>query len=159
MAAEQPPASSIPVLPPYPELILAAIEAIGSKNGATKTKISRQILSTYDILPAAHTTLLSHHLNKMKASGQLVFVTNNYVIPDPNSSPKRGRGRPAKPKELVPEGTVAATPTVSGQKRGRGRPPKPGKKVAAAPVLLPSGERRGRGRPRKTPVAAAPVGA
>ncbi|GKC15649.1 HMG-Y-related protein B-like protein [Tanacetum coccineum] len=108
MAAEQPPASSIPVLPPYPELILAAIEAIGSKNGATKTKISRQILSTYDILPAAHTTLLSHHLNKMKASGQLVFVTNNYAIPDPNSSPKRGRGRPAKPKELVPEGRFAA---------------------------------------------------
>nr|GEV41898.1 HMG-Y-related protein B-like [Tanacetum cinerariifolium] len=96
----------------------------------------------------------------MKASGQLVFAANNYAIPDPNASPKRGRGRPAKPKELVPEGTVVATPMVSGQKRGRGRPPKRGKKkVAAAPVLLPSGERRGRGRPRKTPVAAAPVGA
>lgn len=114
----------------------------------------------------------------MKATGQLVFKQNNYAFPDPNAPPKRGRGRPAKPKKPLPEGfvpspprprgrpakpqdgskPVAATPTVSGEKRGRGRPPKPGKKVAA-PVLLPSGERRGRGRPPKvnTPVSAAPV--
>ncbi|PWA57365.1 winged helix-turn-helix DNA-binding domain, AT hook-like protein [Artemisia annua] len=169
---------STPVLPQYPELILAALEAIGSKKGANKSKISRKIQLTYGTLPAAHATLLSHHLNRMKATGQLNFVQNNYVIPDPDAPPKRGRGRPAKPKKPVPEGAVkspprprgrpanpgskpkAATPTVSGEKRGRGRPPKPGKKVAA-PVLLPSGERRGRGRPPKvnTPVSAAPVGA
>nr|GFB40271.1 hypothetical protein [Tanacetum cinerariifolium] len=46
------------------------------------------------------------------------------------------RGRPSKRKEPVPEGTVAATPTVSGRKRGHGRPPKLKEPVAAAPVLF-----------------------
>ncbi|KAI3729292.1 hypothetical protein L6452_17945 [Arctium lappa] len=184
MAAEPPTNSSAPVsysvLPPYPELILSAIEAVDDKNGANKSSISKQIEATYGSLPAAHSTLLSHHLNKMKASGQLVIIKNNYVKPDPNAPPRRGRGRPPKAKQDLPEGeggAVAssprprgrppkprddfapkeAAPLVSGRKRGR--PPKLGKPATAAPAEG-GGERRGRGRPPKvkTPTAA-PVGA
>ncbi|KVH96210.1 HMG-Y-related protein B-like [Cynara cardunculus var. scolymus] len=188
MAAEPPTDSTAPVtypvLPPYPELILSAIEAVDDKNGANKSSISKQIEATYGSLPAAHSTLLSHHLNKMKASGQLLIIKNNYVKPDPNAPPRRGRGRPPKPKQDLPEGgTVAssprprgrppkprddlppvsapkeAAPSVTGRKRGR--PPKLGKPATTAPAAAAAGgERRGRGRPPKvkTPTAA-PVGA
>nr|XP_043626757.1 HMG-Y-related protein A [Erigeron canadensis] len=158
------------ILPQYPELILAAIEAIDTKNGANKSKISKQIESSYGTLPAAHSTLLSHHLNKMKASGQLVVIKNNYVRPDPNAPPRRGRGRPPKQNKEVPAGVatsparsrgrppkaegesagpvkVAVAPSVSGRKRGR--PPKDGTAAAVKKVEKAVGERRGRGRPPK----------
>ncbi|KAJ6903200.1 hypothetical protein NC651_020641 [Populus alba x Populus x berolinensis] len=74
--------------PQYPEMIMAAIEALNEKEGSNKTSISKQIESTHPDLPPAHSTLLSHHLNKMKQSGQLVLVKNNYMKPDPNA-PRR----------------------------------------------------------------------
>ncbi|CAH2049045.1 unnamed protein product, partial [Thlaspi arvense] len=174
------PATAPSTLPQYPEMILAAIEALNDKNGSNKSSISKHIEATYGELPPAHSTLLSHHLNKMKQSGQLVMVKNNYMKPDPNAPPRRGRGRPPKPKAPLPPGTVPAPP------RPRGRPPKardpfapppPPKKKApssgsgrrgrppklaktAAPAPAPSGEKRGRGRPPKVkPAVAAPVGA
>ncbi|KAI3699025.1 hypothetical protein L2E82_43006 [Cichorium intybus] len=137
--------ASLQVLPKYPELILAAIAAVDEKNGANKSSISKQIEATYGSLPAAHSTLLSHHLNKMKASGELIVVKNNYVKPDPNASPKRGRGRPAKPKEPLPEGTdVVVSPP-----RSRGRPPKPKVPLPEGTVVSPP---RPRGRPPKPKV-------
>ncbi|KAK1423135.1 hypothetical protein QVD17_18430 [Tagetes erecta] len=150
--------ASTPILPHYPELINAAIEAIDSKNGANKSTISKQIEASYGNLPAAHKTLLSHHLNKMKASGELVVIKNNYVKPDPTSPPRRGRGRPAKVKEPVPEGAVVS-PAVSGRKRGRpkketaadGSPP--AKVKTDGDVAPVSGEKKGRGRPRKETAA------
>ncbi|CAI9275942.1 unnamed protein product [Lactuca saligna] len=143
------PASPYQVLPKYPEMIFAAIEAVDVKNGANKSAISKQIEDTYGSLPAAHSTLLSHHLNKMKASGELIIVKNNYVKPDPNASPKRGRGRPAKPKEPLPEGIVVSPP------RPRGRPPKPRDPLAPVTDSTP----RPRGRPKKVqdPLAQTPV--
>ncbi|EEF34594.1 HMG-Y-related protein B [Ricinus communis] len=142
-------------IPQYPEMILAAIESLNDKNGSNKSAISKQMETTYPDLPPAHTTLLSHHLNKMKQSGQLVLVKNNYMKPDPNAPPKRGRGRPPKPKAPLPPGAVIAPP------RPRGRPPKPRdpfapvaspkKKIATAPTGRP------RGRPPKLPSAAPPT--
>ncbi|BAU01753.1 hypothetical protein VIGAN_11105300 [Vigna angularis var. angularis] len=54
----------------------------------------------------------------MKESGELVFNKNNYMKTDQSAPPKRGRGRPPKPKAPVPPGTVVSP------SRPRGRPPK-----------------------------------
>ncbi|KAJ6890917.1 hypothetical protein NC651_024430 [Populus alba x Populus x berolinensis] len=147
-------------IPQYPEMIMAAVEALNEKEGSSKTSISKQIESTHPDLPPAHGTLLSHHLNKLKQSGQLVLVKNNYMKPDPNAPPKRGRGRPPKPKLPTPPGIVAGPP------RPRGRPPKP--RDPFAPVVSPKkktaspGSGRPRGRPPKNanaPVTAVSSGA
>ncbi|KAK7300698.1 hypothetical protein RJT34_11546 [Clitoria ternatea] len=133
-------------LPPYPEMIMKALEALNEPNGSNKSAISKYIESTYGELPEGHTTVLAHHLNKLKENGDLVFFKNNYMKPDPNAPPKRGRGRPPKPKESVPPGTALSPP------RPRGRPPKDPNappKSPKAKVSTPSG--RPRGRPKKIP--------
>ncbi|XP_010266048.1 PREDICTED: HMG-Y-related protein A-like [Nelumbo nucifera] len=139
-----------PSLPQYSEMIFAAIAALDDKNGSSKSAISKYIESQYGNLPAGHSQLLSHHLNRLKESGELIMVKNNYIKPNPNDPPKRGRGRPPKPKIPLPPGTVVAPP------RPRGRPPKP--KDPSAPVVpkVSSGTGRPRGRP---PKKARPAGA
>ncbi|XP_068662443.1 HMG-Y-related protein A-like [Aristolochia californica] len=139
MAAEE--VSKPSTTPQYPEMIFAAIAALNDKNGSNKSAISKYIESQYEDLPPGHETLLVHHLSKMKESGELVLVKNNYMRPDPNAPPRRGRGRPPKPKLQVPAGTVDASP------RPRGRPPKP--KDPNAPPPAPAGPPRPRGRPPK----------
>ncbi|KAL3654504.1 hypothetical protein CASFOL_004185 [Castilleja foliolosa] len=165
-------------------MIMAAIEALNEPSGSNKSSISRQIESTYGNLPPAHTTLLNHHLNKMKSAGQLAFLKNNYLKPDPNAPPRRGRGRPPKHKTDLPASASLSPPrprgrppksidpsdpqpkptsptaSVSGRKRGR-----PAKSTTADLTVVPppstsSGPPRGRGRPPKVkPAMAAPVGA
>ncbi|CAL0315712.1 unnamed protein product [Lupinus luteus] len=130
-----------PSLPPYPELIMKAVEALNDQNGSNKSAIASYIESTYGELPAGHTALLTHHLHRMKESGELVFLKNNYMKPDPTAPPKRGRGRPPKPKAHVPPGTVVSPP------RPRGRPPKDPNAPPSAKVS--SGSGRPRGRPKK----------
>ncbi|KAG9459204.1 hypothetical protein H6P81_003712 [Aristolochia fimbriata] len=127
--------------PPYPEMIFAAIDALDEKDGSSKSAISKYIESEYDDLPPGHDTLLAHHLSKMKESGELQLVKNNYMRPDPNAPPRRGRGRPPKPKPAVSPGTVISPP------RPRGRPPKP--RDPNAPLPPPPGPPRPRGRPPK----------
>ncbi|GMP40885.1 hypothetical protein CsSME_00011169 [Camellia sinensis var. sinensis] len=160
MAAEEPPAP--PSLPQYPEMIMAAIEALNDKNGSSKSAITKHIEATASSdVPGAHATLLSHHLNKMKQSGQLVMVKNNYMKPDPNAPPRRSRGRPPEPKAQPPPDAEEASPP-----RPRGRPPKSTDPLAPPPATKkaktdapatppPSGERRGRGRPPKVKPAVA----
>ncbi|XVF85405.1 hypothetical protein PTKIN_Ptkin17bG0115500 [Pterospermum kingtungense] len=160
-----PPPSQPPSLPDYTQMILSAIEALNEKDGSNKSAISKYIESTHPDLPAAHSTLLSHHLNKMKQTGQIVMLKNNYLKPDPNAPPKRGRGRPPKPKDPLSPGTVVGPPRPRGRPpkdplapprpkisagtgRPRGRPPKMAKTTAAA-VPPPPGVKRGRGRPPK----------
>ncbi|KAK6921633.1 Linker histone H1/H5, domain H15 [Dillenia turbinata] len=160
MATEEsnnPPAPPSSTLPRYPEMILAAIEALNDKNGLNKSSISKYMESSYGgDLPAAHSTLLSHHLNKMKQSGELIMVKNNYMKPDPNAPPRRGRGRPPKPKEPLPPGTVLPSP------RPRGRPPKPRDPFAPPPPPKPEKPAApagvGGGRPRGRPPKKAKVG-
>lgn len=119
------------------QLILGAIEALDDKNGASTEAISKHIESMYGELPAAHSTLLSHHLNKMKQTGELVMYKNNYLKPDPTRTSRRGRGRPPKAK-VSPAGDVPVSPP-----RSRGRP-----KKAVESEAKKSGTRP-RGRPRK----------
>lgn len=150
--AQPPPMASVPIpLPPYPEMILGAIEALNEENGSNKSSISKHIAkhieATYGPIPPAHSALLTHHLNKMRSSGQLQFIKNNYLIPDPNSPPRRGRGRPPKPKTPLPPEAVLLPP------RPRGRPPKshdptapppPPKPKTASTASTLSGRKRGR---------------
>ncbi|EPS73298.1 hypothetical protein M569_01461 [Genlisea aurea] len=154
------PTGSLP-LPQYPEMIIAAIEALNDKNGSNKSAISRQIESTYGNLPPAHSTLLTHHLNRMKSIGQLVFSKNNYLKPDPNAPPRRGRGRPPKPKS---PSSVGITSQQSSP-RPRGRPPKsrdpseprpPPKQKPAPTTSSATVTGRKRGRPPKATSAVVP---
>lgn len=126
---------------------MAAIEALNDPNGSNKSAISKQIEETYPDLPASHSTLLSHHLSKMKQIGQLVMVKNNYMKPDPSAPPKRGRGRPPKPKEPLADAAIAELPPA----RPRGRPPKPKDPFAPAPPPKPKSSSSGTGRPRGRP--------
>ncbi|KAF7831103.1 HMG-Y-related protein A-like [Senna tora] len=130
-----------PSLPPYPEMIMKALEALNEESGSNKSAIAKYIESTFGEMPAGHTTLLSHHLNKMKENGDLVFMKNNYMKPDPNAPPKRGRGRPPKPKDPLAPGTVLSPP------RPRGRPPKDPNAPPKPKTTAASG--RPRGRPKK----------
>lgn len=163
-------------------MIMAAIESLDDKNGSNKSAISKYIEENCGNIQPTHSTLLAHYLNKMKLSGEIVMVKNNYMKPDPNAPPKRGRGRPPKPKQPPAPGTVVSprrprgrppkpkdplapppppkrtAPTVTGKKRGR--PPK-AKPATAPPPAAADGTvvKRGRGRPPKVKPAVAPVGA
>ncbi|KAI3976952.1 hypothetical protein MKX01_008810 [Papaver californicum] len=141
-------------LPQYPEMIFGAISALSEATGSNKSSISNYIESTYGDLPAGHSELLTQHLEKLKASGELVFVKNNYMRPNPDAPPKRGRGRPPKPKSAAAMALAAAKSAHVGPPRGRGRPPKNkdgsaggGSVVEKRKVSEPSV--RPRGRPKK----------
>ncbi|KAJ5774074.1 hypothetical protein N7457_008970 [Penicillium paradoxum] len=69
----------------------------------------------------------------------------------PQTSEKRGRGRPRK----YPEGSTPK-PASDGPKRGRGRPRKIVSELEVESAT-PSGPKRGRGRPRKDPASATPA--
>ncbi|KAL5229835.1 hypothetical protein ABZP36_028611 [Zizania latifolia] len=154
-----------PPLPPYPEMILAAIESLNDKNGSNKSAISKYIEEKYGDLPPAHASLLTAHLARMKESGELIFLRNNYFRADaPDAPPKRGRGRPPKPKDP----SAPPPPPKPASPRPRGRPPKSkgpisdavapaAKKAKTAPSPAADGSspvKRGRGRPRRQTAAA-----
>ncbi|KAL6187047.1 hypothetical protein ACLB2K_043163 [Fragaria x ananassa] len=148
---EDPPAPANPAppaLPDYPKMIMEAIDALNETGGSNKTSIAQQIESTHTDLPPAHATLLAQHLEKMKQSGELAFVKNNYMKPDPNAPPKRGRGRPPKPKVPGAEGAAAV---VSSPPRPRGRPPKAKDPFFPTPIVQSSTSGGGSGRPRGRP--------
>ncbi|XP_010527792.1 PREDICTED: HMG-Y-related protein A-like [Tarenaya hassleriana] len=135
-------------LPPYPQMIMEAIEALNDKIGSNKTAISKHIESLHPTLPPSHATLLSYHLSQLKHNGQLVMVKNNYMKPDPGAPPKRGRGRPPKPKLPVDSNDV----TAAAPPRSRGRPPKSKEPLEQSnpPNTKPyAGTGRPRGRPSK----------
>lgn len=123
-------------------MILGAIEALGG--GSNKSAISKYLESKYaEQLPEAHSSLLTAHLARMKESGEITLVKNNYVKAGPDAPPKRGRGRPPKPKTPLPPGAVPPSP------RPRGRPPKPKDPLAAAVAKASRGLPKPRGRPPK----------
>ena len=142
MATEE--VNKLQSLPPYPEMIVKALEALNEADGSNKSAISKYIETTYGELPDE--TVLGSHLNKMKESGELAFKQNNYMKADPNAPPKRGRGRPPKPKTPLPPGTVVSPP------RPRGRPPKdPNAPPKSPKAKATPGSGRPRGRPKKVP--------
>ncbi|KQJ98348.1 HMG-Y-related protein A [Brachypodium distachyon] len=165
MATEEAPKPA--PLPPYPEMILEAIEALNDKQGSNKSAISKHIEGKYGDLPPAHGSLLTAHLSRMKESGELLFLKNNYFRADaPDAPPKRGRGRPPKSKD--PNAPPPQPKPKPASPRPRGRPSKPKdpeaqqaerpakkpKPAAPAPAPAPAADgsapvKRGRGRPPK----------
>lgn len=146
-------------LPPYPEMILAAIDGLGQKTGSNKSAISKYIEGKYGELPPAHSSLLTAHLARMKESGELIFLKNNYFRADaPDAPPKRGRGRP--PKARDPNAPPPAPKTASPSPRPRGRPPKAKDPLDAAVAQATAGMPKARGRPpKKAKTEASPAAA
>nr|AAA32718.1 DNA-binding protein [Avena sativa] len=151
------------LLPPYPEMILEAIESLNDKVGSNKSAISKYIEGKYGDMPPTHGSLLTAHLARMKETGELLFLKNNYFRTDaPDAPPKRGRGRPPKVKD--PNAPPPPPKPSSGRPRGRpakakdpeaeaANPPKK-PKAAPAPTPAPAADgstpaKRGRGRPPK----------
>ncbi|XP_009589683.1 HMG-Y-related protein A-like [Nicotiana tabacum] len=138
----------------YPEMIYEALDALQQKEGSNKSSISKYIESKYGILNDTHSKLLTYHLDRMKQTGELIFLKNNYIKPGPNVPPKRGRGRPPKPKTALPQDTEIAAPKPRGRpKKDPNAPPTPKK---LKPTIVPSNlanpvskTGRPRGRPRK----------
>ncbi|GAB2287648.1 hypothetical protein Dimus_022018 [Dionaea muscipula] len=147
------------------QMIYSAIDGLDEEKGSNKTSISKYIESKYPNLPAGHTTLLRHHLVKMKDSGELIFWKNNYMRPNPNFI-RRGRGRPPKPKgpgvpispyrhknkdhhhrHHAPPFPFSSSSSSSAAEAG----PVVAKKVTVSSSLGFGGSGRPRGRPRKTP--------
>ncbi|XP_051140261.1 HMG-Y-related protein A-like [Andrographis paniculata] len=139
-----------PSLPPYPQMIMEALDALKQAEGANKSSISKFMESKYGEMPAGHADLLSHHLVRMKDSGDLLFIKNNYLKPGPEAPLKRGRGRPPKPKDPLPPGAIPPAPRPRGRPRKDPNSEPAPKKVKPAPSLSKSG--RPRGRPRKVSV-------
>ncbi|XP_071735398.1 HMG-Y-related protein A-like [Rutidosis leptorrhynchoides] len=154
-----------PSLPPYTEMIFAAIDALKEKEGVTESSISNYIESTCGYLPDEHTTILTENLNKLVENGELMLLNNSYTRADISTTAKRGRGRPPKAKDPAAETRVPAQAQAQAEtegqpgsevKRGRGRPkkdpnaPPSAKKVKVATVPTPPSKTgRPRGRPRK----------
>ncbi|CAL9777467.1 unnamed protein product [Musa acuminata subsp. burmannicoides] len=153
MATEE--ESKPPSHPPYAEMIMAAIAALGEKGETDESAIAAYIESAYQGLAESHAALLTAHLARMTDDGELHVVGDNYVRPDPTPAapPKRGRGRPPKPKPN-PALTPSAAPAAP---RPRGRPPKPKDPLAVAVAKAASGLPRRRGRPPKRVKAAQPA--
>ncbi|GAB4860988.1 hypothetical protein Ancab_036148 [Ancistrocladus abbreviatus] len=148
--------------PPYADMITAAISALKEKGGSSKKAIAKYIDRVYTNLPASHSALLTHHLKRLKSVGQLVMVKKSYMLPrsaegialDPSPSlPKRGPGRPPKPKAaaeaaflqsvqpnsvgLVVDTGFGTGPTLPKKRPGRPPKPKPAPLAAAVVPLYP----------------------
>ncbi|KAL6575401.1 hypothetical protein OROMI_012686 [Orobanche minor] len=136
-------------LPSYPLMIMEAIDALKHPEGANKSSISDYIESNYGEMPADHADLLTTHLTKMKVNGEILLVNGNYFKPGSANPPppKRGRGRPPKPKD-----PLAPLPAMPGPPRPRGRPPSRNLNeppTAKKPKHTEGSSGRPRGRPRK----------
>ncbi|XP_076923693.1 uncharacterized protein LOC143585904 [Bidens hawaiensis] len=64
-------------------MITAAITALKDKDGSSRQAISKYIEKHFANLPPTHSTLLTHHLKRLKNLGQLVMVKHSYMIPPP----------------------------------------------------------------------------
>ncbi|VAI32293.1 unnamed protein product [Triticum turgidum subsp. durum] len=117
-------------IPPYPEMILAAIEALGDKNGSSKSAISSYIEEK--AAPKDPNTPKRGRGRPPKAKDSMADAVKEAVAKATTGMP-RGRGRPPGPSSAkkAKVTTEAASPApASGSapaKRGRGRP----RKVAA----------------------------
>lgn len=154
-------------------MIVEAIRALGHENGCNKTAISDYIKSSYGSnLPAQHNAVLTGHLARMKATGELAFLRNNYLLPNEDeASPLSTGGHkgPAAPEEEstgvldVGDDVLLASPLVIDADAVDIDVPAPAPVVttdvddidvlAPAPVVSadvnPVHTKRGRGRPPK----------
>ncbi|XP_021756224.1 uncharacterized protein LOC110721398 [Chenopodium quinoa] len=153
-----------PTHPSYAEMITAAImwdSSQGKAEGSSKRAIAKYIDRVYTNLPPTHSALLTHHLKRLKNSGQLVMIKNSYQLPVVAAAAAAASGaaavplRSAPPSQLNPQPQDSTTP-----KKRPGRPPKakplghpspgsvgPSPAPAAGVGNGPSTGKRPRGRP------------
>ncbi|CAI9764888.1 unnamed protein product [Fraxinus pennsylvanica] len=93
-----------------------AIDALNDNNRSNKSSISKHIEATYGNLSTTYSTLLFHHLNKMKA------IRNNYLKLGPGCP--LHSGSPLKPKTPLPPSTILSLLRPRPHPHPRGRPPK-----------------------------------
>lgn len=115
-------------------MIYSAIAALKEKDGSSKRAIAKYIERVYSDLPPTHSTLLTHHLQRLKTTGRIVMVKKSYKLPNSSASAS-GTAAAVAPRSDMPNNTsthqqvlpatAAAAASSSGPKRGRGRPPKP----------------------------------
>ncbi|KAB2633737.1 formin-like protein 5 [Pyrus ussuriensis x Pyrus communis] len=101
-------------------MIYGAITALREKDGSSKRAIEKYIERFYSGLPATHSSLLTHHLKRLKNSGHLVMVKKSYKLPGSEGSVPPP---PPPPTSAADAASTAAIPSP-GPARGRGRPPK-----------------------------------
>lgn len=125
-------------------MIIKAIVDLNERKGSSSRAIAKYIDATFSNLPHSHAALLVHHLRRLKKKGVLQMVKHSYKLPKKASTktdaPKRGPGRPPKPKPSAGDAGLV--------KRGRGRP----RKDPSVPKEAPRKPKVG--RPRKAPLAA-----
>ncbi|KAI3502710.1 hypothetical protein L1887_30950 [Cichorium endivia] len=63
--------TNVPSLPPYPQMIFEAIDALKQKEGSNKSSILNYIESTYGNLPSGGTDLLTENLKNLKDSSSI----------------------------------------------------------------------------------------
>ena len=129
-------------------MILAALEELNGKVGSNKSAISMHMEGKYADLPPAHGALLTAHLARMKESGELLFLKNNYFRADaPDAPPKRGRGRPPKAKDPnappkptspPPRGRPAKSQDPKAEATNPPKKPKPAPAPAPTPSPVPA---------------------
>ncbi|XP_020085254.1 HMG-Y-related protein A-like [Ananas comosus] len=126
----------------YPQMIMDALatSTLDGAEGLPRSAISKHVDAARggDLSPS-HDASLGAHLARMVEDGEIVRMPNGNYAPsaaadDAGAPPRRGRGRPPKPK-------------APGPRRPRGRPPKPRDPLAPAKVSRP------RGRPPKNGAA------
>ncbi|CAH9070094.1 unnamed protein product [Cuscuta epithymum] len=120
------PVNKLPSDLDYPQVIIEALDALNQEEGSNKTAITKYIESKYGEMSGEDSKLLVHHLDRMKQSGELIFLKNNYIKAGPGVPPKRGRGRPRKdphapPAAKKPKPLAPSTATKTGRPRGRPR--------------------------------------
>ncbi|KAI3776425.1 hypothetical protein L1987_46207 [Smallanthus sonchifolius] len=79
-ADQSPPVTTNHAHPPYAEMIIAAITALKDKDGSSRQAISKYIEKEFTNLPPTHSTLLTHHLKRLKNLGQIVLVKHSYML-------------------------------------------------------------------------------
>ncbi|PKU66820.1 hypothetical protein MA16_Dca014427 [Dendrobium catenatum] len=87
-------------------MILAAITKLGEKDGSSNWRFQNK-LRPLTGTAYRQTTMLcfpNRLPNRRSSASFLLFLKNNYLKPDTDAQPRRGRGCPPKPKPDVPEG-------------------------------------------------------
>ncbi|CAH9143953.1 unnamed protein product [Cuscuta epithymum] len=93
-------------------MITTAVATLKETNGSSRQAIARYIDRFYSDLPHTHSSLLSHHLKRLKNTGQLVMVKHSYKLPGSLTQ-----------KHPLPEIKENGALTTCSKKRP-GRPPK-----------------------------------
>ncbi|KAJ0463042.1 putative linker histone H1/H5, domain H15, AT hook, DNA-binding protein [Helianthus annuus] len=108
--------------PPYAEMITAAITALKDKDGSSRQAISKYIEKEFAHLPPTHSTLLTHHLKRLKNLGQLVMVKHSYMLASRSAEFVDFSGNVTDAS--FASGGFNSENSGSGSKRKPGRPPK-----------------------------------